>query len=134
MAESAIDISIVVSDVSEALVFYRDTLGLADEGEVVISEDLRIQRLRWGDSMVNLLVPSSSPAPAPSELLGSYGPRYWTMTMADDLAERVALCESRSYAIELQPTQIARGITIAMVRDREGNVVELRNVVRDTAV
>ena len=126
IAKDAIDLGIITRDAGPMLKFYRDTLGLALEGEMDMPGGGKMTRLKCGNTVVKLVVQGREPkadAP-PGGLAGATGYRYWTITVSN-LDEAAAACADAGYKLPVPVTEIRPGVRIAMVEDPDGNWVEL---------
>jgi catechol 2,3-dioxygenase-like lactoylglutathione lyase family enzyme len=125
LTKDSIDLGIVVRDADAALAFYRDVLGLEDLGERPMPGGV-MRRLGCGTSVVKLVslkkVPDAG-AP-PGGIPGGTGYRYWTISVSN-MEDVVAACEAAGRPIAVPITELAPGITIAIVEDPDGNWVEL---------
>lgn len=124
LTEDALDIGIVTNDAEPMLAFYRDLLGLTDDGEVPMPGGVCF-RLRCGPSTVKVLA-LRKPLPARSPAGGIYastGCRYWTFTVSDVRAT-VAACEAAGVPVAVPVTEYEPGRTMAIVSDPDGNWVE----------
>jgi len=125
--QRAIDLGIVVRDADAALAFYRDTLGLVDEGSMPmpVGAGGTMYRLRCGDSLVKLVAFDENPeAKAPrGGIPGASGYRYFTIHVVN-LDEVIAGCESAGVRVIVAPVAIRDGVRIALVSDPDGNTVE----------
>ena len=124
--KDSIDLGIVVRDADASLAFYRDTLGLAYQGEMPMPGGAVMHRLLAGTSLVKLVSHAETPAAtaAPGGIGGASGYRYWTMTVSN-LDEVTAACDEAGYNVAVSPREIRAGIKISMIEDPDGNWVEL---------
>ncbi|MBD3647888.1 MAG: VOC family protein [Pseudomonadales bacterium] len=126
LAKDSIDLGIVTKDVDAMLKFYRDTLGLAVEGEMPMPGGGKMTRLLCGTSTIKLVVNSKEPeavAP-PGGIQGATGYRYWTISIKN-LEEATNECKEAGYRVIVPPTEIREGVSISMIEDPDGNWVEL---------
>jgi len=123
--KDSIDLGIVVEDLPRALAFYRDTLGLEDEGQLPMGGGSLMHRLRCGSSVIKLVWFPEAPAAKapPGGIQGATGYRYWTISLPD-VAALASRCEEAGYRVVIPPREIRAGVRIAMVEDPEGNWVE----------
>jgi len=122
--KESVDLGIVTRDLAPMVAFYRDVLGLTDLGE---SRSIvgTMHRLACGSSAIKLVRPDPPPpAVAPPGAVGAAtGYRYWTISVPD-LAEVLRACEDAGRPVVLPPTVARPGVTVAMVEDPDGNLVE----------
>lgn len=124
LTKDSIDLGIVTNDPEPMVAFYRDVLGFAEAGKLPMPGGM-MQRLLCGSSTIKLVTmkrPVENRA-APGGLGGATGYRYWTMNV-DNLAEIVAACEAANAKVAVPITELAPGITLAIVEDPDGNWVE----------
>ena len=125
LTKDSIDLGIVVTDADAALAFYRDVLGLEDLGERPMPGGV-MHRLGCGTSVIKLLSlkrPPAATAP-PGGIAGGTGYRYCTISVSN-LEDAVAACEAAGRPVPVPITELAPGITIAIIEDPDGNWVEL---------
>ncbi len=129
IVKDSIDIGIITLDVEPMLKFYRDTLGLEQEGEMAMGGGGKMTRLRCGTTVVKLVVHGRAPSAkaAPGGLNGATGYRYWTISVSN-IAEATAECEAAGYKVAVPVTEIRPGVSIAMIEDPDGNWVELLQI------
>jgi catechol 2,3-dioxygenase-like lactoylglutathione lyase family enzyme len=122
--KDSVDLGIVTRDLAPMVAFYRDTLGFSDLGE---SESIvgTMHRLLCGTSHIKLVRPATPPPgqPPAGAVGAASGYRYWTISVPD-LSEILAACEAAGRPVVLPPTVARPGVTVAMVEDPDGNVVE----------
>jgi len=121
-AKNALDLGILVKDIQKSLAFYLDVLGLQKIGELPIPFG-HMHRLAFGDSFVKLVDPKKVPPAGEIELTKSLGFRYITFQVSN-IDEVCAACEKAGVTFEMPKQELMPGVTIAMVRDPDGNVVE----------
>lgn len=126
IVRDSIDLGIVVRDADRALAFYRDCLGLRDEGTMPMPGGGTMHRLRCGESLIKLVALPEAPAEsaAPGGIVGASGYRYWTITVSN-LRDAVEAVEKAGYSVAVTPREIRPGIEISMLVDPDGNWVEL---------
>lgn len=121
-AKSCVDIGIVVKDIGKSLDFYHRLLGLQKIEEMPLWFGT-MHRLGFGDSFVKLIDPTNVPEAGAVGLDRALGFRYLTFQISN-IDEVCAECEKEGIPFELPRKEIKPGVTIAMVRDPDGNVVE----------
>ncbi|MBI3993525.1 MAG: VOC family protein [Candidatus Lambdaproteobacteria bacterium] len=121
-AKNCVDIGIIVKDIQQSLAFYNGVLGLEKLEEVPLWFGT-MHRLHFGDSFVKLIAPKKVPAAGTLGLEHELGFRYLTFNVTN-LDEICADCEAQGYHFEFPKKSLRPGVTIAMVRDPDGNVVE----------
>jgi catechol 2,3-dioxygenase-like lactoylglutathione lyase family enzyme len=121
-ARNAIDIGLLVGDIAASLAFYEGVLGLRKVQKMPTSFGT-MHRMAFGDSFVKLIDPASPPPPGAPGLHGALGLRYLTFPVTDIDAVCEA-CRRAGVRFDVEKTEFMPGVTIAMVRDPDGNVVE----------
>lgn len=125
--QRAIDLGIVITDSEASLAFYRDLLGMEHEGDIPmpIGGGGTMHRLRCGDTLIKLVKFNDVPdeRPAGGGIPGGTGYRYFTIH-ANNLAEMMQACEEAGAQIVVPTSEIRPGVTIGMVNDPDGNIVE----------
>ena len=126
ITKDSIDLGIVTTDAEKSLKFYRDTLGLAEEGAMDMPGGGKMVRLACGTTTVKIVVNGKAPAAtAPAGGIGgATGYRYFTISV-NNLKEATEECAAAGYKVAVPPTEIRAGITISMIEDPDGNWVEL---------
>ena len=120
--KNCIDLGIVVKDIGRSLAFYSELLGLEKLEEVPLWFGT-LHRLGFGDSFVKLIDPNDVPPAGTIGLDRALGLRYVTFQISN-LDQVCADCEAAGVEFELPKKELRPGLTIAMVRDPDGNVVE----------
>jgi catechol 2,3-dioxygenase-like lactoylglutathione lyase family enzyme len=121
-ARNAIDIGLLVGDIAASLAFYEGVLGLRKVQKMPTSFGT-MHRMAFGDSFVKLIDPASPPPPGVPGLHGALGLRYLTFPVTDIDAVCEA-CRRAGVRFDVEKTEFMPGVTIAMVRDPDGNTVE----------
>ncbi len=121
-AKNCVDIGILVKDIKKSLVFYQDILGLKKIGEMPIPFG-HMHRMGFGDSFVKLIDPKTLPPAGTLGLTKALGFRYLTFQISN-IDEVCAACQKAGVEFEMPKQELMPGVTIAMVRDPDGNVVE----------
>lgn len=124
LSKDSIDLGIVITDPARALVFYRDMLGMKDDGEMEVRGG-RMYRLLCGSSLIKLVKMEREPEGKP---VGGgpgrgFGIRYFTIHVADVRA-LIARLESNGIKPLVPPAENRPGVVMAMVNDPDGNIVE----------
>jgi glyoxylase I family protein len=122
---AGVDLGIVVRDLDAMLAFYRDRLGLWEEGTNPVPGGGTMHRLWAGESMIKIVAPDPPPPVdgVPGGLRAATGLRYFTFTI-EDLDATMAALETAGTPVVRPITEMAPGVRIALVEDPEGNVVE----------
>jgi methylmalonyl-CoA/ethylmalonyl-CoA epimerase len=128
-------IGIAVGDLSEALAFYRDALGLdVEPPEEVASQRVRAQFVPVGEATIELLEPTSADSPI-ATFIAKRGPGVHHITLrVDDIRGVLARLKSRGVRlIDEAPREGAEGALIAFVHpaSTHGVLVELKQRVKD---
>ena len=121
-AKNSLDLGIICKDIKASLAFYQDLLGLPKIGELPIPFG-HMHRLGFGESFVKLVDPKKVPAAGAPGLLGALGFRYITFQVSN-IDEVCSDCEKAGVAFEIPKQELMPGVTIAMVKDPDGNIVE----------
>ena len=126
VTKESIDLGIVTKDADAALKFYRDTLGLEQEGEMAMPGGNHMTRLKCGTTTLKIVVNAKVPAATapPGGIGGATGFRYFTISV-DNLRQATDECASAGYKVAVPATEIRPGVTISMIEDPDGNWVEL---------
>jgi methylmalonyl-CoA/ethylmalonyl-CoA epimerase len=123
-------VGIAVSDLGEALAFYRDALGLEIEPpENVASQRVRAHFIPVGGATLELLEATAEDSPI-ARYLGKRGPGLHHITLrVDDLAAALSQLESRGVRlIDRTPRAGAEGSLVAFIHpaSTHGVLVELK--------
>lgn len=121
-ARNCLDIGILVSDITRSLAFYQGVLGLEKVGEMPVPFG-HMHRLAFGASFVKLVDPKQVPPAGPTGLTRALGFRYLTFQVTN-IDAVCADCERAGIAFEIPKQELLPGVTIAMVRDPDDNIVE----------
>ena len=123
-SKRGLDVGIVARDIAASLRFYVDVLGLELVEQLPIPWGT-MHRLRFGESWLKIVEPSSAPGAAVGSGLDTVGIRYLTFEIDDVEAvwERAVSSGARTYH-DLAPFG-TKGVLAGMVHDPDGNVVEL---------
>jgi methylmalonyl-CoA/ethylmalonyl-CoA epimerase len=128
-------VGIAVGDLSQALAFYRDALGLKVEPpEEIPSQRVRAHVVQLGEAEMELLEPTSADSPI-ARFIAKRGPGVHHVTLrVDDLRDVLARLKERGVRlIDEQPRGGAAGALIAFVHpaSTHGVLVELTQRVKD---
>ncbi len=125
LSKDAIDLGIVTRNGPAMLAFYRDLLGFRHEMDTPFGNGGTMHRLWCGDSMIKIVVPEPAPDvnPEPGQIAAATGYRYWTM-IVDNLEEVMDTCTSEGIEIAVPLREIRPGVSIGIVHDPDGNLVE----------
>ena len=128
-------IGIAVGDLSQALAFYRDALGLEVEPpEEVASQRVRAHFVPVGEATLELLEPTAPDSPI-AKFIEKRGPGVHHVTLrVDDIREALARLKARGIRlIDESPRAGAEGALIAFVHpaSTHGVLVELKQATRD---
>lgn len=123
----AIDVGIIVKNMTTALAFYAELLTLEITAELrtsLIGKGRMIQ-LKHGSSLIKLVELERSPeTPAVKGLTATFGHRYITL-LVKDIKSILEKLELSGTEIFVPLTELSNGTLIAMVFDPDGNSVEL---------
>ena len=126
ITKDSVDLGIVTTDAESALKFYRDTLGLPEDGTMDMPGGGKMFRLACGTTTLKIVVNAKEPAATAPKggIGGATGYRYFTISVSN-LAEATNECKEAGYKVVVPPTDIRPGVTISMIEDPDGNWVEL---------
>lgn len=128
-------IGIAVADLSEALAFYRDALGLdVEPPEEVPSQRVRAHFVPVGEAAIELLEPTSPDSPI-AKFIAKRGPGVHHVTLrVDDLRETLGRLQARGVRlIDEVPREGAEGALVAFIHpaSTHGVLVELKQRLKD---
>ncbi len=125
IVKDSIDLGIISTNPEKMLAFYRDTLGLKQEGELAMPNGGTMHRLLCGTSLIKIVVPGKEPATVspPGGIGGATGYRYWTIRI-DNLEQAVDTCKDAGYKIILPVNEFRPGVRISIIEDPDGNWLE----------
>lgn len=121
-AKNAVDIGMVVGDIQASLAFYEGVLGLKKIQEMPLWFGT-MHRMAFGDSFIKLVDPKKVPPAGTLGLEQALGFRYLTFPVTN-IAEVCEACKKAGVKFDVEMNEFMPGVTIAMVRDPDGNVVE----------
>jgi catechol 2,3-dioxygenase-like lactoylglutathione lyase family enzyme len=122
-AKDSIDLGVLVSNIKDSLNFYHNLLGLDFIGETPVWFG-KIHRLRFGHSDFKLVEPHSVPPKGHIGLEKQLGFRYVTLVIKN-LSEVCLKLKAKDIEFTEEEKEIRPGVRIAMVKDPDGNIVEL---------
>src|SRR5262245_31707151 len=122
-AKDSLDVLIFVSDINKSLGFYEGTLGLEKTQEVETPFGT-VHWLRYGTSAVKLMDPKQVPPAGPVGLEKQLGIRYLSFEIRD-LNGVCAVLTEKGVEFTMPETQVLPDTRIAMVKDPDGNIIEL---------
>ena len=128
-------IGIAVGNLSQALAFYRDALGLEVEPpEEVPSQRVRAHFVPVGEAAIELLEPTSADSPI-AKFIEKRGPGVHHVTLrVDDIRETLGRLKARGVRlIDESPREGAEGALIAFIHpaSTHGVLVELKQRLTD---
>ena len=128
-------VGIAVGDLSQALAFYRDALGLEVEPpEEVPSQRVRAHFVPVGEATLELLEPTSADSPI-AKFIERRGPGVHHVTLrVDDIREALGRLKARGVRlIDETPREGAEGALVAFVHpaSTHGVLVELKQRLKD---
>ena len=113
-------IGIAVKSLDEALPFYRDNLGMSFAGiEEVVEQKVRVAMLQIGESMIELLEPTSEDSPL-AKFMEKNGPGIHHLAYeVEDIEAAIArLMSEGARMIDEKPRSGAHGTRIAFVHPK----------------
>lgn len=127
LVKPTIDIGIVTTNQEALVEFYGRVVGFPPLDDVPMDGFL-IKRFQVGDCVLKIVTFAQEPSgrAASGALSDSTGLRYWTVSVSnlDDLLIRI---RNAGQKIVEGPTEIRPGVSIALVADPDGNLVEFVN-------
>ena len=128
LTKDSIDLGIVVFDAEKSLAFYRDLLGFEFQGEMPMPGGGTMYRLLCGTTLLKLVKAKDDPARAAGGgITGACGYRYFTISVSN-IEEITSACESAGHKVAVKPRELRPGITISIVEDPDGNLVEFLQI------
>jgi catechol 2,3-dioxygenase-like lactoylglutathione lyase family enzyme len=122
-AKDSVDVGIVARDIRKTLDFYQGILGLEKTQEVPTPYGT-FHRLRFGTSLLKVMDPKQVPPAGPIGLEKQLGIRFLSFTI-HDLSEVCSVLEEKGVEFTMPATQVMPGTRVAMVKDPDGNIIEL---------
>lgn len=126
LTKPAIDLGIVTRDAGPMLAFYRDFLGLPLESVMPMPSGGTMHRLKVGDTVLKIVQLDKPPAvdAIPGGIPAATGMRYFTFHIGN-LQNVVSACDQAGYHVVVPIKTIRPGVSIAIVKDPDGNWLEL---------
>lgn len=127
LVKPTIDIGIVTTNQKAMVDFYGSVLGFPALSDVPMDGFL-VKRFQVGDCVLKILeFDEESPAPAVTGgLAASTGLRYWTVSVSN-LEEVLDAVRAAGQKVVDGPTEVRPGVSIALVTDPDGNLLEFVN-------
>jgi glyoxylase I family protein len=124
LTKDSVDLGIVVRDANASLAFYRDLLGFSSAGEMAMPGGGTMYRLVCGTSHIKIVHPAKETVAAtPGNIMDAYGYRYFTISVSN-LQEMTDACANAGHKVVIAPVEVRPGVTISIVNDPDGNLVE----------
>ena len=122
----AIDIGIVTVNDLEMLNFYQEVLGLKKEMEIPFPGLGTVNKLSFGSGYIKILVLDDKPKNInpTGNFSTSNGIRYITINLSN-LDHILESCAVNNINIINAGTIIRPGVTVAIIQDPDGNLIEL---------
>jgi len=126
ISKPALDLGIITRDAGPMLAFYKELLGLPLESVIPMPSGGTMHRLKVGESVLKIVQLDKPPAAdaAPGGIPAATGMRYFTLHVSN-LQEMVDASDKAGYKIVVPIKTIRAGMSIAIVKDPDGNWVEL---------
>lgn len=127
LVKPTIDIGIVTTNPEAMVDFYGNVLGFLPLPDVPMAGFL-VKRFQVGDCVLKLAIFDTPPAAqhAAGPLNASTGLRYWTVSVSN-LDEVLSAVRDAGQRVVQGPTEVRPGVSIAIVTDPDGNLVEFVN-------
>ena len=128
VTKDSIDLGIVVCNIENSLAFYQDLLGFELQGTMPMPGGGTMHRLLCGTSTIKLVSTDPSPAhPVGGPITAACGYRYFTISVSN-LEEITQACSDAGRTVQVPATAIRPGVTISIVEDPDGNLVEFLQI------
>jgi len=126
LSKEALDVGIVTNNGIAMLDFYSQILNFEKVGEVPFPGLGVVNKFLCGLSQIKILVLEKAPQHenARGDFTASSGYRYCTLNVKN-LLEIVEECSSNDQSIQTPPREIRTGVTVAIIEDPDGNLIEL---------
>lgn len=122
-AKDSVDLGIVVSDINKSLDFYQGLLGL-EKSEELPTPFGTLHRLHFGNSDIKLIDPKAVPPAGTIGLEQQLGFRYITFVIKD-ISTMCSELKDKGVEFTIPETEFRPGVRVAMIKDPDGNIVEL---------
>ena len=122
----AIDIGIVTSNNELMLNFYENILGFTNEVQIPFPGLGTVNKISYGIGYIKVLVLDDKPSNTSpiGDFSTSNGIRYITINLSN-LDELITICSKNNVAIINSGMTIRPGVTVALIQDPDGNLIEL---------
>lgn len=126
LACEQIDVGIVSAAIDGPMRFYNELLGFPLADSVQIPNVGQVTRIQIGNSILRVLVPDKTPAPAARGDVFSdrIGIGYIALKISN-LSETVHRVAGAGYTVSVPIRTLRPGVRVALVEDADGNTVEL---------
>jgi len=123
-----IDIGMVTANDREMLHFYQNVLGFQKEIEIPFPGIGVVNKLNYGAGFIKILALEKNPSNInpTGDFSTSNGIRYITINLSN-LDEILDACKTHNINIINPGTIIRPGVTVALISDPDGNIIELMN-------
>lgn len=127
LVKPTIDIGIVTTRPDAMVDFYGTVVGFPALSDVPMDGFL-VRRFQVGDCVLKIVTFDEQPGNThtPGSLGASTGLRYWTVSVSN-LDDVLAAVQAAGQEVVQGPTEVAPGVSIALVTDPDGNLVEFVN-------
>ncbi len=122
----AIDIGIVTSNKESILNFYENILGFTNEVQIPFPGLGTVNKISYGIGYIKVLVLDGKPSNTNpiGDFSTSNGIRYITINLSN-LDELITICSKNNVTIINSGMTIRPGVTVALIQDPDGNLIEL---------
>jgi lactoylglutathione lyase len=127
LVKPTIDIGIVTTNQEAMVDFYGNVVGFPALSDVPM-EGFLVKRFQVGDCVLKIVTFDEQPAGTQvAGMLGdATGLRYWTVSVSN-LEEILTAVQDAGQKIVEGPTEVRPGVSIALMTDPDGNLVEFVN-------